>query len=355
MKKDGRVVPTLKAAAWSVLAGCYYYSGLPLVLHRGRVAILTYHRVVSDDLIRTEHIQSGMYVRAQSFEAHIEYLRRQFVILPLEDLVQMWHADRLDRQRSYCVLTFDDGWRDNYQYAFPVLKKHSLPATIFLATDYVGTSRWFWPDQVKFLLEQSSEHMTVKQRRKALATVVRETLKIDEPSAEKLCAQRESDDPIDSDALIEGCKRLDLEVIQEFVGKLSRALVVDLPSRRVLLDWEEVRIMADQGVTFGSHSCSHRIMTQIPLEEARKEMVESRHAMLLHGIKPVPVFCYPNGNCDQSLKALARDSGYLAAVGCEIGLEGHHPHDQFALKRIGLHEDATASASLFALSLSGLR
>jgi len=296
-----------------------------------------------------------MYVRAQSFEAHIEYLSREFAVLSLEDLVQMWHADRLDHRRSYCVITFDDGWRDNYRYAFPVLKKHGLPATIFLATDYIGTSRWFWPDQVKFLLEQSSEQMTVKQRRKVLATVVRETREIDDSSAEKLCAQHESDDPIDSDALIEGCKRLNLEVIQQFVEKLSRALRVDLPSRRVLLDWEEVRIMADQGVTFGSHSCSHRIMTQIPLEEAKKEMVESRQAMLLHGIKPVPVFCYPNGNCDQSLKALARDNGYVAAVGCEIGLEGHRPDDHFALKRISLHEDATASVSLFALALSGLR
>lgn len=60
------MVAKLKTAAWSMLAGAYYYSGLPHVRNRGQVAILTYHRVVSDDMVREERIQAGMYVRVQS-------------------------------------------------------------------------------------------------------------------------------------------------------------------------------------------------------------------------------------------------------------------------------------------------
>src|SRR5262249_16228043 len=282
--EGGNVVANLKAAAWRILAGSYYYSGLPLGLHRGRVAILTYHRVVSDDMVRTERIQPGMYVRAQSFEAHMAYLSRRFVVLSLDELLELWRADRLDHRRSYCVITFDDGWQDNYRYAFPVLRKHGLPATIFLATDYIGTTRWFWSDQLGFILG-ANERRTEREVRKALTTALGEMPEMNEAERGKLMRQLKSKDPIDPDALVESCKELRPPVICEFVDRLSRALHVDLPRWRVLLDWDEVREMAGQGVTFGSHSCSHRIMTQIPLAEARKELIESRQGMLRQGIK----------------------------------------------------------------------
>ena len=348
------MLANLKAAAWRMLAGSYYCSGLPHVRHRGRVAILTYHRVVSDDMVRTEHIQPGMYVRAQSFETQMAYLSRRFVVLSLDDLLELWRADRLDDRKSYCVITFDDGWQDNYRYAFPVLRKHGLPATIFLATDFIGTTRWFWPDQLAFMLGGSGWR-TGREVRMALATALEEMPEIGEPERGKLRLRCRSKDPIDPDALIEWCKKLRPPVVGQFVDRLSRALHVGLPVWRVLLDWDEVREMAGQGMTFGSHSCSHRIMTQIPLAEAKKELIDSRQAMLLQGVKPVPVFCYPNGNHDQSIKALVRENGYLAALGCGIGLEGRQPEDKFALRRLSLHDDSTASPHLFSLAISGLR
>ena len=72
-------------------------------------------------------------------------------------------------------------------------------------------------------------------------------------------------------------------------------------------------------------------------------------------IKPLPVFCYPNGNCNQDIKDLTRDNGYVAALGCDLGLEGRRPADLFSLKRISLHEDIASSTSLLALTLSGFR
>ncbi len=71
---------------------------------------------------------------------------------------------------------------------------------------------------------------------------------------------------------------------------------LDLPTHRVLLNWDEAREMAGKGVAFGSHSWSRRIMTQISLAEVKKELIDSRQALLQQGIKAVPVFCYPNGN-----------------------------------------------------------
>ena len=164
-----------------------------------------------------------------------------------------------------------------------------------------------------------------------------------------------SGDPIDPDAVIEICKRVEVGRIHQIIDRLSRALHMDLPTHRVLLNWDEVREMAGKGVTFGSHSSSHRIMTQIPLSDVKSELIDSRQTMLKQGIKTSPVFCYPNGNFDRDIQELVKQSGYRAAVGCEVGLEGERPNDLFALKRISLHEDSSASAPLLALTLSGFR
>ena len=322
------------------------------IRHRGRVVILTYHRVVSDHMVRDEHIQPGMYVRGQSFESHLTYLQKRFNIISLDELLDLWHTNRLKSHQSYCVITFDDGWRDNYQFAFPVLMKYRIPATIFLATEFIGTARWFWPDQIMLLLEKCGQHTTGAAERKAVSTILAETIGVTLSAADGIFRRVESGDPINSDAIIEFCKGVEVDRIHQIIDRLSRALHMDLPTHRVLLNWDEVREMAGKGVTFGSHSGSHRIMTRIPLSDVKTELIDSRRTMLEQGIKPVPVFCYPNGNFDRNIQELVRESGYLAAVGCEVGLEGDRPSDLFALKRVSLHEDGTASVPLLALAIS---
>lgn len=345
----------LKAPVWRILAGLYVASGIGRIRHRGRVVILTYHRVVSDRMVRDEHIQAGMYVRGQSFETHITYLRKRFTIISLDELLDLWQTNRLKRDRSYCVITFDDGWKDNYQFAFPLLMKYRIPATIFLATDFIGTAQWFWPDLMMLLLEKSAQPTTGAADRKAVSTILAETIGVTLSAADGIFRRDESGDPIHPDTIVELCKRVKGDSIHKIIDRLSCALHMDLPTHRVLLNWDEVREMAGKGVTFGSHSSSHRIMTHIPLSDVKTELIDSRERMLEQGIKPVPVFCYPNGNFDRDIQELVRETGYLAAVGCEVGLEGERPSDLFALKRVCLHEDGTASVPLLALALSCFR
>ncbi len=341
--------------AWRMLAGVYVASGMGRIRHRGRAVILTYHRVVSDRMVRDEYIQPGMYVRGQSFETHIAYLQKRFAIVSLDELLDLWQTNRLKSDCSYCVITFDDGWKDNYEFAFPVLMKYRAPATIFLATDFIGTARWFWPDQMMLLLEKGRQQTTGTADRKAVSTVLEEMVGVMLSAEDGIFRRVESGSPIDPNGIIEFCKGVEVGMVHQIIDRLSRALHMDLPTHRVLLNWDEVREMAEKGVTFGSHSVSHRIMTQIPLSDVKMELIDSRRTMLEQGIKPVPVFCYPNGNFDRNIQELVRESGYLAAVGCKVGLEPNRPNDLFALKRISVHEDSSASVPLLALTLSGFR
>lgn len=349
------MVAAIKAAVWRILAWVYFVSGLAHVRHRGRVTILTYHRIVSNEMARSKDIQPGMLVLAHTLEVHMAYLRKRFEIISLAELLELWRTNRLKSDRSYCVVTFDDGWRDNYQFAFPILVKHRIPATIFLATDYIGTARWFWPDQLMVLLEKAREHTTGTDDRKAVSAILAETIGISQSLQNGNFIHKESREQISPDDVVELCKGIETDRVQVLIDRLSCALRLDLPDERVLLNWDEVREMAGKGVTFGSHSGSHRIMTQIPLSEVKTELIDSRKTMLEQGIKPVPVFCYPNGNFDRDIQELVRESGYLAAVGCEVGLERDRLSDLFALKRISLHEDSSASVPLLAFALSGFR
>ena len=350
-----RVVANLKTAVWNILAGLYFASGIHRIRHRGQVLILTYHRVVSDQMVRDEHIQPGMYVRGQSFEAHIAYLHKRFTIISLDELLDVWQTNRLNSHQSYCVITFDDGWKDNYQFAFPVLLKYRIPATIFLATDFIGTTRWFWPDHMMHLLGKARECPSGAVVRQDVSAILADTIGVTLSATDGTFRHVGSGDPIDLDSIIEVCKGVEVDRIQQMIARLCRALDIDLPTQRVLLNWDEVREMAAKGVTFGSHSGSHRILTQIPLSQVKAELMNSRKTMLEQGIKPISVFCYPNGNFDRNIQELVRESGYRAAVGCERGSERDRPDDLFALKRISLHEDSSASAPLLALALSGFR
>jgi peptidoglycan/xylan/chitin deacetylase (PgdA/CDA1 family) len=349
------VIARLKAATWRIAGGLYSVSGLSQFRHRGRVIVLTYHRVVSQEVVERQHIQPGMYVREESFAAHIAYLRERFTILSLDELLDLWQTSQFKNDRSYCVITFDDGWRDNYQFAFPILRQHAVPATIFLATDFIGTSRWFWPDRMMLVLEQAGALTSNPAVRDEVSAILADTVGVSQAADGRSFLSLKSGKPVDSSAIIERCKEVAVDEIDRLIDRLGGVLGMDFPSERVLLDWTEVREMAAQGVSFGSHSCSHRILTNIQLPEVSCELIESRNAMLQQGVTPSSTFCYPNGNFNAGIQRLVRESGYRAAVGCEIGLEGERPDDPYALKRISLHEDSSSTDPLLALALSGLR
>ena len=115
-------------------------------------AILMYHRVVPKDE-QGRWVQAGMVVDPDTLDLHIRYLRKHFQIISLSDLAELQLGPaRKSHEMRLCVLTFDDGWSDFYEYAYPILKMHEAPATVFLPTDFIGTNRWFWTDHLGILL-----------------------------------------------------------------------------------------------------------------------------------------------------------------------------------------------------------
>jgi peptidoglycan/xylan/chitin deacetylase (PgdA/CDA1 family) len=125
---------------------------------RGRAAILMYHRVLPD-AADVSGIEPGMYVRASSFERHLDWIERRWQIRTLGELVE---APPGADARPVVVLTFDDGWRDNLTVAWPILERRGLRATIFLVTGWVAAGRngegeFMRPDEVRELADRGIE------------------------------------------------------------------------------------------------------------------------------------------------------------------------------------------------------
>jgi peptidoglycan/xylan/chitin deacetylase (PgdA/CDA1 family) len=250
--------------------------------------------------------------------------------------------------RRACSITFDDGWRDNYEHGFPILKTAAVPATIFLVSDFIGGRYEFWPNRLARLLAAFSADSSNAMPSQLKDLVSRAGLqrKID-------CRAEIGNEEIDR--AISVCKALpDVvmnRILDEAEGSMNKTATAGI---RSLLDQAEIREMSHSGlVAFGSHTCRHvRLMDCLEEETIRREVRESRVDLEEILGRPVDLFCYPNGDyCDKAV-AFVRET-YAAAVTVNPGWNSlrSNPH---LLRRVSVHEDVTKDALSFAARITGL-
>jgi peptidoglycan/xylan/chitin deacetylase (PgdA/CDA1 family) len=298
--------------------------------------ILMYHRVLPADHPQRAGEQPGMYVSPQTLAMHVEVLAEHFTLVHLDDWISAQEQGRA-MPSLCCALTFDDGWRDNYEYAYPVLKRASVPATIYLVSDLVGTHYAFWPNRLAAILAAPVPEAVLAGLPEALRALVR---------------NRDS-----ADAAICACKEryTDAEML-EMLEHLERALQhppAD-PGQRDLMDWNEIReIGADDLVRFGSHSRRHtRLLAKVPDNVIGDEISGSLAQIEGRLGRRPATFCYPNG--DYSTVALAHvRKHYKAAVTTCHGWNSP-AQDRYMLNRVGVHEDVSNTRASFLSRLAGV-
>ena len=322
---------------------------------RDATIVLTYHRVLEKWEPTLDYSQPGMVVTVPTFERQLSFLERYFEIVPLGMLIDDRAMRRVAR-RPRCVITFDDGWRDNYDLAFPILRRHDVPATIFLTTDFIGSERTFWHTDLMYLLLHGELSQVMRDER-ALAGF---------PEAVRDCLRRCAGPPPvawadDLHTLIETVKATcDEGTIQDLIDTLAQAAGLRrpfLPERRFFLDWDQVREMAANRVEIGSHTCSHRILTRLTAVDAEQELVRSKAEIESRVGRDVEHLAFPNEDADAALVALAARAGYRTACAVGVG-DGAAGSSIRALHRAGMHEGVSVEGPAYdeaLLSLSLLR
>lgn len=317
-----RVIPQAVRTALRSVAGrtCHAWPRISAKL-AGKALVLMYHRVIPGAEAASNFVQPGLSVTPETFERHLRFLTARFQVLPLEALFAKWCTGDWDERVRYCSITFDDGWLDNYRYAFPLLRTYGVPATIFLPTDLIGTNDWLWSDKLAYVL--------------GCASSVRSFPALGDP-----------------DAIIEHAKTMPEGARESLIVRLAEESGVQLPCARRFLGWNEVREMSRYGVTFGSHTASHAILTQLDGAALDRELRRPLEAIAQQCDGWMPVLAYPNGDHSDAVAAAAEAAGYRGAFTTLPGTEAGRPADFFRLKRVGLHEDVSRTIPLLTSHLA---
>ena len=137
-----------RSLARRAVSAAAYYSGLEEQRHRlalqDRGVVLMYHRVLPN---APPDVDPGMFVTATAFERHLRLLKSRYELVTI-DAFGEWMAGRRQFARPPCAITFDDGWRDNYDVAFPLLQRYEAPATVFLVTSWIGRDDMLDADRI---------------------------------------------------------------------------------------------------------------------------------------------------------------------------------------------------------------
>lgn len=276
-----------------------------------------YHRVLPAADAEHNAVEPGMFVTPETFERHLAWLAESFHVLPLHEIVARL-GENLALPPRACAITFDDGWRDNHDYALPALERRGLPATIFVVTDRVGTEGSFWPDEV---CRRMASLPGAAQR--ALVVAVGASL---------------HGDPVDS--LLAHLKQLREEARERALDRLRRETRDPSAGARELLDWSECDRLARAGVEIESHGSTHAILTGVSRDEAERELRSARERLRERAHGRRGLLAYPSGAHDEVVRRLARGAGYTAAFTTEPGL-ARATDDPMALPRLGVHDDVS--------------
>jgi peptidoglycan/xylan/chitin deacetylase (PgdA/CDA1 family) len=288
------------------------------------VTILAYHRI---GIQQTDsgYLDSKIISATPSdFDWQISYLKRCFTVLSFEEFLE-GNCKGNSLPPNTAIITFDDGYQDNYELAYPILQRYNLPATIFLITGVIGTSQMMWWDEVAGLIQKSKGNSITIQELGVLKL---------NSSEDRLRA---------TEKLRRFLKTLPNEQVASALESLRQQLAFSAPPappKRAFLTWDEVKEMQKNNISFGAHTRSHPILTRIPIEQAKDEIEVSKSTIEQVTEKPVLTFAYPNGrpgDHNAQTRAILASLRFKAAVTLIHGsnsLVENQKSDWLALRRI---------------------
>lgn len=295
-----------------------YYSGISHLfkeLNKNKVVVLMYHGVMSDK----STIDNGdwLQVKAHEFRIQMAWLKKHYDVCTLDSLLEKPAASTT---KPRAVITFDDGYANNYHYALPILEEFGLPATIFITTGMINAHRLFWWDKV--YLATHGKMSTDKRF-----------------AFEERCQQLEP-------------KALEEYIDQEFLPSQGMTQFSDeaYEAYRPLTHKELLKLAESELITLGSHTHNHEILTQIPDEQVIETLHQSIKS-LTPLIGDVEFFAAPHGYYKPQHLEIFKKAGFKAAVSTETKIFSPHLFSPYEIPRIGIGRGYTQSA--FAGLISG--
>jgi peptidoglycan/xylan/chitin deacetylase (PgdA/CDA1 family) len=324
----------LKVALASAIAGACRLDQPPKGREHRRPLILGYHRVVEDFESASQTEMPGMLISRAMFERHVEWIGKRFRFVSLDEIGQQAASGR-PFSDPVAAITFDDGYSDVYENAFPLLRRKGIPAAVFVVTDLISRLLWQTHDKLYYLVDKAFNIWDDPRRR--LFDLMTEL----QLPADRIFGGR---------AAVKSATRAVTALLpvlrQEDVIRLMSSLEThvgpDATNVALSLTWPMIREMRRGGMTIGSHTRTH---ASLPMEAppAVKEELEGSKRVLEQTLgERIDHFAYPGGHFTPDVVRALDEAGYrYAYTACP---HGDPSHPALTLERLLLWEGSSADA-----------
>jgi peptidoglycan/xylan/chitin deacetylase (PgdA/CDA1 family) len=303
-------------------------AGARLILHRaGGLRLWRYARRRGLRIVFYHGFPAGEE-RAALWKRQCAHIRKHYNPISMTKALEYLRSGEPFPPNSL-VVTVDDGYRDFFLRAYPVLRAWQIPATVYVVTDFLDGKDWLWVDKVEHAI------LNTRLRSLELDPAPGGSARFSLESAEQ---RRSAVDNVWALLKTEP-QRMRLQGIEKLLGQLKVALQERPPAEREPLRWDEVRKMAADGIEFGAHTLTHPILPRIEDSDELFREVQGSKAALERELQTAIVhFCYPNGDWDARTKEAVQRAGFQTAVTATPALNDPR-QDPHLLNRIALAPD----------------
>ena len=280
-----------------------------------RLVIITYHRVLPerDQLLPDEPT-------ADEFSRQMQILASAFTVLPLAEAVECMYQRTLPKRAI--AITFDDGYRNNYDIAMPILARQGLQATFFVAASYLGAGT-MWNDRIIEAVRQCCTN--------SVRLMMAESIELN------LATQAHKRDVINR--LLSFGKYLSFAEREKFASHVEQAAGAPA-AENLMMTPEQVGDLTQRGFEVGAHTMKHPILTRVRSEEAEAEITDGKRVLEQISNNPVKGFAYPNGVPDkdynQTHVQMVRRAGFEYAVSTRAAYASCDTH-RFEIPRMSAY------------------
>jgi peptidoglycan/xylan/chitin deacetylase (PgdA/CDA1 family) len=314
----------------SVAASVLSKTGLGFVLTRtipwSGVLVFNYHRLAGGDSPAFD--RGVLSADAETFARQIRFWRSTLDIISPHDL-----PDVLARGRGrYGLITFDDGYRDNYEIAFPVLRAEGVPATFFVSTGFIDNRRLTWWDEIAWMV-RSSQRTSIE-----LPEWLPEVLPFDEPDRERAVS-----------TLLRAFKVMPTESTDRFLAAIAEATESGRSGleqgRDLWMSWDMLREMKMGGMTIAGHTLNHVVLARASRDRQREEITGCAARLAAEMGEPMRYFSYPVGqrtSFDAVTRECLREAGVRYAFSYYGGYRRFSDWDNYDIRRVPIEMYLTA-------------
>ncbi len=284
------------------------------------IYVFNYHRI--GNVNENQFDRAVFSCSSQMLDIQVREIKNNFKVITSNDLHQLLQKEKKLTKR-YAMVTFDDGYIDNYSEAFPVLKKYNVSGIFYIAANFIGSNKIpFW-DEIAYLLRNScgKEYQLPCSNNKYL-------LKAD--GLDKTIRQ-----------IIFEAKRLKsipiIDIVKHMREQFPEAYnALKQEKKRLFMEWHHLAELVEDGMEIGSHTLNHRMLSQLNDEEQQEEIIKSKEIIEEKLSTKVLSIAYPIGryHCfNDYTRLLSQQAGYQFAFNNEPG-KNKYVNDRYNINRI---------------------